>query len=475
MQQLKPNLGLPSLIAMVLLAYCSAIILPAFNADDVIQTQAISGDYNTFLSQGRWGYYIIYAIISGANPLGPAGFVFGLVILSSAMYLASKLLNFKSQFAELAFVLIASISLYYSSVFSFDSTRLAYPLAVLLAILGVQLTIRNRFLLAIICFAVSPSMYPSSTQVALTLGCAFAMFAAKRSTSEPITFLFKLAIFIALGLIIYVLSTHFVAHLKGIPLSGRSAVDPIGALKNFDRITKLFLGHSLPSGYQLPYFNKALIVITSGLMLLFALAVAVSLPVTRIPLALLIFAGLICSPYALAFATPLDEFSPRALIAFSIVHATFAAFAIETFEFKKVKIAAYTTAIAALSYLGITSVQINASAFDEYLSSRNDVLYTSRIIQKIDDVISGSSIPMSGPIPIAVRFKTPYSSSPSGEPATARSAPWSKEWIFRQVDPRFSPVGPEVAEDLLSDAPDVAYPDSRSVYIKDGAVVVVIN
>lgn len=466
-----------ALLAISLIGYSSMIVLQAFNADDIIQGQPISGDTNTFLAQGRWGYYFVYHVLQDANPLGPFSLILGVILLAIGAAIGASTLQFRSRAASDLFVVLSTISLYYASVLSYDSTRIAYPLSTLMAIAGVSLVWRGKYLVAIALFAVSPAIYPASTQVTLTFASAVVLMSALRGIDLKRT-LWKTATFViclACGLGLYIALTKLSPWVSGIPLSGRSAIDPIGALSEYRRIVKLFLGHSIPTGHQMPYFNPAMKAFIWALMALFAITLILNSNKFKAPLIAASALGLILSPFALAFATPLDEFSPRALVAFSVVHALFAAVCVEFLPLKGFKTLANVSAVAAWGFIIFSAIQINGSAFDEYLSSRNDVLATNRIITRIDEVVANSDIPMGGPIPIAVRHEAPTNMSPRGAWGNARTTAWSKEWVFRQIDPRFAPVPPDVAETLLRAAPDTYWPQPNSVYVQDGVVVVIIN
>lgn len=466
-----------SLAAISLISYSSMIVLQAFNADDVIQGQPISGDANTFLAQGRWGYYLIYKVFQEANPLGPVSLIIGAILLTATSFIAANTLDFKRNSSFNLFILLSTVSLYYSSVLSFDSTRIAYPVSSLLAILGVTLAWRGRYALAVVCFTISPAIYPASTQLSLTFVFSVILFSLIRNSSIRYIFpnLTKFIICLAAGLLLYIISTKASVFVTGIALSGRSSINPIAALLEYQRIVNLFLGHSIPNGYQMPYFNTGMKVFLWALIGLFLFTIAVTAEKNRYFLIMVAILGMIVSPFALAFATPLDEFSPRALVAFSLVHAVIAAISIEFLPLKRYYVLANSAVVLAVGFVAITAIQINGSAFDDYLSSRNDILATNRIITRIDEVVSTSSIPMMGPIPIVVRYEEPMNMSPRGPAGTARTAPWSKEWIFRQIDPRFAPVSKEVGATILQNAPNTRWPDPRSVYIEDNVVVVIVN
>ena len=61
--QIDLRFSLLVLFILIFIAYLSQAVFQAFNADDVIQAQYPS-DALTFLAQGRWGYYFVYAKIA---------------------------------------------------------------------------------------------------------------------------------------------------------------------------------------------------------------------------------------------------------------------------------------------------------------------------------------------------------------------------------------------------------------------------
>lgn len=465
------------LLAVCLASYSSAIVLQAFNADDIIQGQPISEDYNTFLAQGRWGYYAIYKLLLDANPLGPAALIAGIVILAWASTLAAFEIPLRGKASRGFFITISTISLYWAHCFSYDSTRIAYPTATLLAVAGYALARRKRYLLAILCLSIAPAIYQASIQVFLTLLCASLLMAACRNT--PLIQIGKAAfsavacLVISMGL--YILSTKVIAAATNIRLDARSSIDPLAALAAHERIVRLLAGHSLPNGYQMPYFTLQMQILAWILMILFFYAVVRRVNRSNALITAFLSIGMLISPFALAFATPLDEFSPRALIAFSTVFAMYAAAPMELLDNRPRSKTFLVVASVSVALMILTSIQINGRAFDEYLSSRNDILATSRMIPQIEKVVLNSSIPIDGPIPIVVRYREAPSLSPRGHSATSRAAPWSKEWIFRQIDPRFVPVRPQLAEQLLEQAPNAKWPEPASIYVSKQTVVVLIN
>ena len=465
------------------LAYSTMAIMPAFNADDIIQSQPIAEDYITFLASGRWGYYFVYKVIFNANPAGPFAFFTGIALLVYSSFLAATVIGLKNRATIIVFILISTISLYYSSFLSFDSTRVAYPLANVLAIGGLLLFLNRRWFLGVLAFCVAPSLFQASVQVAGAVLVASAIFSALTDSYQVARKTLILGIVgILTGAILYYLISKIIPIYTGVPFSGRSEISLTSAVWSHGRLLKLFLGHSIPSGDQMPYFNLPMKIgiwtfmgcFVSGI---FTFANKRTLP-KLIFVGVLTF-GLLVVPFALAFVST-AEIGPRGLIAYATIHAVFIAIPLEmAINYKTLRVTntfikfGFTIAMA---FLFITSVQISSSAFDEHLVYRNDFLATNRIIYRIDEIVSNSNISMAGPIPILVRYDKPVSTAPRGVPSTARDAPWSREWIFRHIDPRFAPVGGVKRELLIKTAVDrPPWPHPDSVYVQEGVVMVIIN
>lgn len=465
------------LVAISLLAYGSIILLPAFNADDIIQSQGVSGDHNTFLAQGRWGYYLIFKVLQDGNPLGPAGMILGVLLLLASSIFASYEMPIRYEMSRNYFVLVSTVSLYWAQVFSYDSTRLAYPTSILLLVFAYALMRRKRYIISIICLVIAAAIFQASIQVFLTYMFAAALLALCRNApaSEVLKSISKYLACLLISLIFYLTSIKLSPLFTGIPLNDRAAIDPLAAIAASDRISNLLLGHALPNGYDMPYFNLMLKTLAWLIMIAFLICAAKTIKKENIIVVIIVFSFLIISPFILAFVTPLDEFSPRALIGFSVVTASYAGIALDiAIENSRLSFTKFVSIITAL-YIFFTSIQINAFGYDEYLGSRNDFLATNRLISRIETVIAVSNHKFDGKIPIVVRYRNPVPLAPRGFVGTSRGAPWSREWIFRMLDPKFVPASEALSMELLENAPDVWWPDKKSVYIANDVVVVLIN
>lgn len=466
---------------LAVLCYASLIALPAYNADDVIQGQPVSGDGNTFLAQGRWGYYLVFNLVLGSNPLGPFGLSLGIVILLSASILAARTMGLTSALTVSVFALLSTVSLFYSSVFTFDSTRIAYPLAVLLAVAGVHMALSQDLVwrgLGTLMLGLAPAFFSASAQVAATLIFLMIMLRALRRESAGLARdTFNAVAALGLGLVLYAVSMRILPILTDIPLGGRVSIDILAALASYDRFIHIITDYALPVSNAL-HGNAAVRV--SGYLLYAAAIVSIVIwfrPESRWGWCIVFLAGvgILVAPFWLAFLSPLDQFGPRALLAYATTHAGLAAIALQLIPDRRIWIRAGVVASASLLLLG-SAVGTSRIATDEYLTSRNDVLATSRLISEIDRVVAESELPAAGPIPLAVRYTTAMNMAPRGPHSTARQIPWARGWIFRQVDPRFVPLAGEIYHQLVDVSADrPIWPQRGSIYIDDGVVVVNVN
>src|SRR5215203_2262900 len=121
-----PGWALTLTWAAVVLSYFYQGVIPAFNADDIIQMQW-PDDTRTFLTQGRWCYYLVFVFIMHSNPAPLFSTAIGLTLIVATCVIAARILELRLAIATAIFVLISTISIYYGELFSFDSTRIATP------------------------------------------------------------------------------------------------------------------------------------------------------------------------------------------------------------------------------------------------------------------------------------------------------------------------------------------------------------
>lgn len=466
---------------IVLLCYISMIVLPSYNADDIIQGQPVSGDANTFLSQGRWGYYLIFEKGVGANPLGPFGMTFGLILLLIANVVASRAIGLNSALEVSAYALLATVSLFFTAVFSFDSTRIAYPIAILFAVVGVAFAMSRhpiKWIFATLMLGISPAFFSASVQISATLLCLILLMRTLRGETHKLASdVGRTAAVMVVGLGLYAVSIQISPMLTGVQIGSRVSIDILQALAAYDRFFVIIGKFAFPISAAL---NSNAAVLTS--VFLFGMAAITSVLVWFRPsstwawsVAALASVGLMIAPFWLSFLSPLDQFGVRALIGYATTHAGLAAVAFVVIPAHRTRLRIGLVGTVALFLLG-TAVSTSQIATDEYLTSRNDILATSRLISRVDQAVAHAGLPPSGPIHLAVRFKTGMNMSPRGRHGTARQIPWSREWIFRHVDPRFVPVTGEKYGKLIEASIDrPIWPQEGAVYVEDGTVVVIVN
>ena len=467
------------------LAYSTMAIMPAYNADDIIQAQPAAHDYNTYLAAGRWGLYFIQKVIFDTNPSGVFAFLAGIITLALAALLSARIIGLRSTASVSVYILVSIVSLYYASYLSFDSTRFAYPLANLCAIGGLYLMLKSRWLVGILLFSFSPSLFQPSVQVAATVLVGASIYLVLLGTyREAARTLLVGMIGMLAGVILYYVLTQISPAVTGIQLNGRSGISFSSFLANHQQLATIFRRHAIPSGKDMPYYSPLIKAGVWAFMMSFVVGAFLFVQQQRRLIFILCAAlcgVLLLAPFCLAFVSvSVDQFGPRALIAYAAVHAFFIAVPLEMALLSKGDrtSSAFSTSCVAIAsaFLFFTSIQISNSAFDEYLSSRNDFFATNRIISRIDEVVMNSELPLEGPIPLAVIYDTGISTAPRGVPNTARTAPWSREWIFRHIDPRFVPVMDFDRSKLdLSNKGLMHWPHKNSVFVQGGVVIVVIN
>lgn len=463
-----------------IVCYSSMIVLPAFNADDIIQGQPISKDTLTFLSQGRWGYFFIYQLLFQSNPLGPFGFILGIAILLSASVISANLLGFKSGLTVSVFSLVASISLFYTAIFSFDSTRVAYPISVLLMVKGLSLAKSPHvmsWLTSALLIGLSPAFFSASPQIGLTLIFLYILFSTLREERSITRTVLKMLFTLTSGLALYATSLKISPIATGIDISDRASINILEALASYNRFIKIIGDYGFMTSGTLGG-NDVVAFITIVIFICAILSVAIWYrPVFIFSWVIIYFSifAILIAPFWLAFLSPLDEFGPRALVAYSITHAGLFLITLQLIPIRHVFLRVLSISLAGIFVIG-TALATSRISTDEYLASQNDLMATSRLISRIDEVLAGTDFTQSGPIPLAVRYNTALNMAPRGRHTTARQIPWSRGWIFRKVDPRFLPIYGEQYEQIIDRSTDrPIWPHPGSIYVDDGVVVVVIN
>lgn len=302
--------------AVVLLAYLYQGIVPAFNADDIMEMQNPQ-DTLGILMAGRWGFYFVFGVLMHNDPLPLLSTVLGTACLVGSAVMAAQMLAFRFAATALSFILIASISVYYGDLFSFDSTRLAFPFGNLLAIAGLFGFFRGHRAAGVVLLTLAPAFYPAASELAAAVLVAVAIRRLASPHGDTSTLLPAAAALLA-SLVLYMLVTRMAYAALGLELNGRTRLDPLAAVHRFHEILDLFRTHSMPllatrGGRYLPW---PIVLCASGLFV-GAAALTILQAYRRrgavgAALSVGLNAALLVTPYALIFASGGDAtpFSP---------------------------------------------------------------------------------------------------------------------------------------------------------------------
>lgn len=475
--------------AFVVLVYAYQAVVPSLNSDDVIQIQSVSQDARTFLAQGRWGYFIVFEWLQDNNPGGLFHTAVGNGLLLLSSWFAYKLIGFRHGVAIYAFLIVSSVSIYYGMLFDFSSTRLAYPLANAFALGGLYAWMKGRYGIGMFAMALAPALYPAASQVA---GMALVCFAMAGLLREPGYAVLRRFVWgagaLVFSLILYFIVTVVGYRFIGIETSGRMNVSALAIVENFDIVKALLLQHSIPflSGKSASFYITLRWIIPLGIMFIVFIATAMYLCLKqRERLKSFVVLGFIVAsfmtPFALAFAGSNTPFPPRSLIALALLHGFWVAFVLDTlmrieWSPKLKKMGLGVMMVSAVAFVFDSASQINQFAYDKHLSTQSDLMATNRLIQRIENVAASTDTFLNRPQPIVVIYDTPLPASPRGDAGTARHSPWSREWIFRLIDPRFQPANAEQQRKARKAAEGrEGWPHQESVFFHEGIAVVIVN
>ncbi|WP_285535224.1 glucosyltransferase domain-containing protein [Brucella sp. NBRC 12950] len=479
-------------LLICLLAFGGNAWYPIFNADDIIQTQSVSGDSMTFMGQGRWGYYLVFHFLQGENPSGPFGLFLGLSCIFASGLIASEAIGLNGRYTPLLFSMVSSVSIYYGHLLIFDSVWIAYPIGILLAASSAFLFVRNkRYVLCGILLATSPAFYQPAIQVYVAILIAHSIINIPVK-GFAITFRQLLIGFfiLVISLFSYIISTKLASYFSGIPLWDRSKVDIIAAIISFHRIIDLVFNHALPfragiNDYYFPWafrFIVSFAFISSSLSFLLVCLRSKANAVS-IVFGFFLFFLLSVSPFLLAIASPLDQFGPRSLITFSIVHAFYICSAVHWLNTGDLGSSAgiQERACGILFMSGgaivlISALQSSKLAYDNVMAWQQDRMTINRMISRIDDIIQDTPLASQPALKIAVRFDQPIDAGPRGQVLSARYSPWSQEWIFRLLDNRFVRADDSERAQLINRSlTKPHWPARGSIYIDGDIIMVVVN
>ena len=475
---------------LIFIVYLYQGLAPAFNADDVIQVQYPEAA-SDFLSQGRWGYFLIFGKLFHANPVpGFSTFLGTLMLVMTGIY-ACRVLEFNRQVPVVVLVVVSSVSVYYGEVFSYDSTRVAYPLANLLAIYGFYLAVTGKHVKGIILMSIAPSLYPVAAELAATLFMAFlTVRLTKTEKAVSIREGFFLGMLILASMMLYVVVTRLISNFFGFQLGARAGMDMMAALHRSKEILSLITNHSFPIlssfGPKLSAYPRIYpLVVELCILSLFLIFIIFSIymlaragRMNRVFPFLMLQIGLVMMPFVLIFASKDAEFPSRAFYPFALVHGFYAAFVleklidIESTETSLTTVRRYTfrgVLILVGFLLFFHSTSINMRAFDEYLASKSEILMANRIFMRIENTIAGNpGFIDADQLKIAVVNNKETFMGPRGYWGAALHIPWSKERIFHFLDRRISVAGE--AEQMQAQEAAMSHgewPASDSVFINE--------
>ncbi|MCG8641127.1 MAG: glucosyltransferase domain-containing protein [Desulfobacterales bacterium] len=485
-----------SLVLIIFIVYLYQGAAPAFNGDDVIQIQ-YPEDANTFLAQGRWGYFLIFGKLFQSNPAPVIATFFGSILLVVTGIFACRILKFNRLASVAVLVAVSSISVYYGALFSYDSTRIAYPVANFLAVYGLYLTVTNRRMAGLFLMSLAPAFYPVASELAATVFMAL-LTVKLTGTGKSFSIQKELlpGVFIIASMILYSLGTRLISKFFGFPVDARTEMDLFAVFHRFPDILSLFCSHSFPvlapygprsPAYQTVYpFGVSL-----SIFALFLICTAISIYILfsekrkKYLLLLMMFQlGLIIAPFGLIFASKDAHFPPRALYPFALVHGFYAAFAIEKLMDCRNRcnnsIQRYATRgvlLLAGILLLFNATRINMRAFDEYLASRSEILMANRIFMRIEQTVADNPLFKNEPQwRIAVVCNKETLIGPRGNISSSMHVHWSKERIFHFLSRRITVAGAAEQEAAQKAALNRGeWPASDSVFTMGDLIVVVIH
>ena len=481
--QIDLRFSLLVLFILIFIAYLSQAVFQAFNADDVIQAQYPS-DALTFLAQGRWGYYFVYAKLQNALPAPVVSTFVGACLLLATAFLGAILLDFKRQYQLFFFAVIASISLYYGKVFSFDSTRIAYPLGNLIAVWGLYAVIRGDRLLAmsgLLSLSMAPAFYPASTELAATL--FMALFLVSLATDFTYVSVQRLTLgagALIASLIFYLLITKGIYLLAGWHMGSRTDMDFLAIFSRYPEVACLFTEHALPflsndrcaTGQQSHFERISLAIVVLSFNGIYLVRYWRRSQFAYMTLFLLGQILLLLAPFILIFASKSSVFPDRSLYSIPYIYAFYLVMLLnELLQYKRraFNVAALLVMALGAGWVMKAMIDISNKSFGDYLDSQRNLHAVNRVISDIESVLAAEGRGADSYVPMVVINEKPRLGG-------AMHIPWSRERIYRLLDPRFdAAVDAERARVLESLGDRPVWPAEGSVYVNQDTLVVILS
>ncbi|GAA6152810.1 glucosyltransferase domain-containing protein [Pseudoteredinibacter isoporae] len=486
-QRFDSGYSLLGLFLLVFITYSSQAVLQAFNADDIIQSQYPS-DALTFLAQGRWGYYLVYAKLQQALPSPLVSTFLGCCLLIASAYLAASLLGFKKQYQLYLFVLIGSVSLYYGKLFSFDSTRLAYPLGNFFAVLGLVACVRGSrslLLVGLLSMSIAPAFYPASTELAATLFLALFLVSLSRGF-EPVSFKRLLLVGGALlaSLLVYLLLTKGLYRVTGWVMGSRADIDLLAMFSRYNEVLCLFSEHSWPfhsfEQCQKPQFKGHLgkfeKVSMAAVFLAFNAAFIVRYWCRSQGMYIVLFLAvqllMLLAPFALIFASKNSVFPIRSLYSVPYIYGFYlVALLGELLGYQKRILNGVALVFMLVGCTWVLSAMIDVSnkSFRDYKTSQRNLFAVNRVILDIERVLSAEGRGRETYVPMVLVNDKPRLGG-------VLHIPWSRERVYHLLDPRYQAAsGAERKRVLKAISEKPVWPAEGSIYMDQNTLVVVIS
>ncbi len=475
--------------AVAIMSYAFQGLAPALNSDDI---SAIQFGLPNLLRQGRWASYFLFDRLLDFNSIPGLSTFIGVALLITSCWSHARLMNLREPVAILSLCLVSSISVYYGLLFDFDFTRIFGPLSSAVSSAGLVLVFHRSgkfgIPIAVLMLAFGIALYQAALMYQVTLlFSSMLLWAVRDGTRQTIASGFRGLSAIMIGVIIYILSTSILYGIAGYSLDDRTTLNLYGIVDNWNTLKGLFFGHSFPviSGFY--HFTSTYNIFIWMIYCLFWLTLTASaggrISALRWGFAAVCFASLVVSPYFLIVVSKTDYYPARSLYSFAAVHGALLAIAIETLmtsiSIRKINVLLPISILFVSLFVLLNAVGIGKYAFDQYLASQSDMATINRIIFRIDEVIaeslSADEFTREGAkIPLVVVGDISWQSGPRPGGLSTWMHNWSKENVFRLIDPRFVAAPGSVQNELVeATRAHRRWPAKDSVFVENGIVVVV--
>ena len=448
----------------------------AFNDDDVEQLQSVS---TYMIAIGRWGLYFLHEYILNHLPMPPMDSILGMSFqIISAMIIAT-ILKIKSPIAITMLVLLSCIHPYFATLYAYDSSRLAYPMANLLVMLSYFLVFNNKknaLIYSSIIFSFAPSLYPASLEYASAaiLLILIADFIDSHNHLRISPQLKNIIVVSILGSLLYVIETKLIQYILSIEPWDRTGIDILGLFHNYDLILER-ISTSLTGSY---IFNTAVpTIILSATIVVFLIFFSTSIK-SFITLAALI-SLLVVTPIWMAAISSTDTFPYRSLFSYGLVYGGIISIFISYHQLPKRNYfmdEIITNGILVVSLCALFGYMVFISQYGlkERVAYQADMAVINRMIARAESLQNYPS-QEDGDIPLAVigQPRKWFVPTAIGFMPTNRKSAWAKERVFRLLESRFKVADNKqrsYAENYAKKLP--AWPHKDSVKMINGILII---